>query len=151
MQKPPPASRASVLVLLLVLITTSIEITSVDGGVCLDPGPSGTYNVACNRATVGYPETPQFKYLLLDTRLKYINAFPNPTSCMKPFRNEADPRIVWYRAAVCREGMSSDSCGQCLLSAIQVIEMKCDIGAIGAQASSVGCCIRYENKPFCTP
>ncbi|CAN0877901.1 hypothetical protein LINGRAHAP2_LOCUS12151 [Linum grandiflorum] len=150
MQKPA-AYRASVLVLLLVLMETSIKITSVDGGVCLDPGPSGTYNVACSRATA--PRLIQ--YLLDDIRHGYlINVFPNSgTSCMNPVRDSTDHITGGGCGYVsCNEGTSSkERCTQCLESAIQVILSKCDARAFGAQASSEGCCIRYEDKSFCTP
>ncbi|CAN0877910.1 hypothetical protein LINGRAHAP2_LOCUS12160 [Linum grandiflorum] len=148
MQKPA-AYRASVLVLLLVLLKTSIKITSADGVVCLDPGSGGTYNVACSRATVS--DAPRrLAHLLAVIRYEYINVFPYATPCMNPLRR-ADQSIMGYGYAFCWKGTSRDSCLECLESARQVILGTCDPDVAGAQASSEGCCIRYENEPFCTP
>ncbi|CAN0877900.1 hypothetical protein LINGRAHAP2_LOCUS12150 [Linum grandiflorum] len=142
------AYRASVLVLLLVLMKTSIKITSADGDVCLDPGPSGTYNVACGRANIA-PEPEIIQKLLNGIRTEYIlNVYPHPTLCMYPIRYD-HREIMVHGYAFCSKGTTGRGCDLCLGSAIHVIANTCDAGAVAVQASSERCCIRYESKPFC--
>ncbi|CAN0877902.1 hypothetical protein LINGRAHAP2_LOCUS12152 [Linum grandiflorum] len=139
---------------------TSIQITSdVLGGpdnhaqVCLTPGTSGTYNVACNRTTVKHSLPGRLEDLLGGIRSKYIDIVPHPTTFCLSSVPYGDGAIEGFGYAFCDDGASSTgSCSDCLQSAIQVIVSKCDDGAVGAQASSDGCCIRYESYPVhCAP
>ncbi|CAN0877906.1 hypothetical protein LINGRAHAP2_LOCUS12156 [Linum grandiflorum] len=156
----PAAYTASILVLLLVLMETSTKVTNGavvgDGGdqqhakVCLDPGPNGSYNVACSLIVGRHHSAERLKQLLSTIGSEYFNV-PRLSSCMNPIRRDDGHAFMAYGFAFCSERTTYYNCYQCLQSAIQVILNKCDNRVAGAQASSERCCIRYESKPFCTP
>ncbi|CAN1827530.1 hypothetical protein LINPERHAP1_LOCUS31958 [Linum perenne] len=145
--------QTQLLVIIFIIIIT-IKITGIESGgnqACLPPGPDGTFNLACSRR---HPILPislliRKKYLLDYTRYGLLIGYPFTDFCATIHRSGEIGRKM-YSYASCSYDI--DSCDLCLQSAIEIIRNNCKVSANGAQASSEGCCIRYEYlNPFCTP
>ncbi|CAN0877899.1 hypothetical protein LINGRAHAP2_LOCUS12149 [Linum grandiflorum] len=123
--------------------------------VCIPPGSDPVYNFACNSKDRNFlpGDLLTVQQQILDfTRQVFARKWMDGDICISNIFHENDAHVKLYGYAYCDPLKTADvSCDVCLERAAQIITQYCHAYDIGGQASTDGCCIRYETKKFCIP